>query len=183
MDVGTHTHLRVTYRPQAGFILVSILLLLGILSLSAWVAVEQSQFSYKINDARSAQIRARQYSEEGRLAGLKKLQKMLADTPQDIDAQYSDLPIDRIKKDGLQAFLSTQSAHAHAEIFLRTLPAAVIKSGTSLSQNMAYAGLGSGVGRYGSMSRYYELRAKGTVQARESDIAVWTASDIRIMPE
>ncbi len=168
---------------QAGFVLMSILLLLSILSVSAFVAVEQSQLSYKINHARVAQMKARQISEDGRLAGLQQLEFLLADKNQTIHQQYSNQVADRFKNDGLKHLLSLNDGNAKAEVFLQALATKMLKNGTSLAQNMGYSGVGSGLGSLGSFSTHYELRAQGVVLDKGNDVEVWTASDFRFIPQ
>ena len=81
----------------SGFVLVTILLLLSILSVSALIAVEQSQLSYKINHARIAQMQARQIAEDGRLLGLKRLESLLADQKHNTHKHYAKPAFDRLK--------------------------------------------------------------------------------------
>ena len=171
------------FQRSSGFVLVTILLLLSILSVSALVAVEQSQLSYKINHARVAQMKARQISEEARLLGLKKLNFLLADKKLNTHQQYANSVTDRIKKDSLKHFISVKEVDAEADVYLQTLPTQLLKNGVSLSQNMAYSGLGSGLGSQGSYVTNYELRAQGKALDQGHAVEVWTASDFRFVPK
>lgn len=182
-----HFFYKIDYEPSlkraSGFVLVTILLLLSILSVSALVAVEQSQLSYKINHARIAQMKARQISEDGRLFGLKQLKILLGDKTHDFHQVYAHPPIDRLKRNGLKHLLSLKEADAEVDVYLQTLPTEMLKNGVSLSQNMNYSGLGSGLGSHGSYSTNYELRARGKALDQGYSVDVWTASDFRFFPK
>lgn len=167
----------------SGFVLVTILLLLSILSVSALIAVEQSQLSYKINHARIAQMQARQIAEDGRLLGLKRLESLLADQKHNTHKHYAKPAFDRLKKNGLKHLLSVKEPYAQADIFLQALPTKILTNGVSLSQNMAYSGLGNGLGSQGSYSMHYELRAHGRARNKDNYVDVWTASDFMFIPK
>lgn len=168
---------------NSGFVLVTVLLLLSILSVSALIAVEQSHLSYKINHARIAHMQARQISEDGRLLGLKRLKSLLADTKQNTHMHYAKPVFDRVKKDGLKHFLSVKEPSAQVEVSLQALPTKLLKNGVSLSQHMAYSGLGNGLGSQGSYSMHYELRAHGRALDKNNYVDVWTASDFMFIPK
>lgn len=173
-------------KNSTGFILITVMLLLTILSLSAYVAIEQSQFSYKVNNARTSKVKARQVSEDVRLIALNKLITMLKNNELKLGSDSSNKTLSRYKKTGLELFLSLNRNYtdqaARAEVYVKKLPAQTIKQGVSLVQNMAYSGLGMGLGRYSSFAARYELRAKGVARNNERDVEFWTASDIRLMP-
>lgn len=63
-----------------GFVLITVMLLLTILSLSGFVAFEISQFNYKTNQARFTQMHARHISEEARLLAKDELESLLLNT-------------------------------------------------------------------------------------------------------
>jgi hypothetical protein len=174
-------------KKDKGFVLILVMLLMMILSLSAFVAVEQSQLSYKSNNARLAQIKARQISEDGRLIAINKLESLLRDNKLKIDDLASDKPIsdsllESLKMEGFEHFLSTSKKNSSADIYIKELPNQQLKNGVSLSQNMAYSGLGKGLGNHGSFSSRYELRSKGVSNDKGHDVVFWTASDYRFMP-
>lgn len=157
-------------KRNQGFILIMVLLLLTILSLSAFVAVEQSQFSYKANHTRLAKLKARQISEDGRLMAINKLTTLLKENKLDTNTN------------GLKIFTSFSQDASRAEVYLKELPVQVLKTGMSLNQNMAYSGLGMGLGNHGSFSTRYELSAKGVVKNKGRDVIFWTASDYQFVP-
>jgi hypothetical protein len=183
MIARAYIHRQITGKQKSkGFILIIVMLLLTILSLSAFVAVEQSQFSYKANHARISKIKARQLSEDARLSGLHKLLTLLKNNEFNLVNDLATTSSGRYKKEGLKHFLALKNNNARADVFLRKLPAQVLKNGVSLTQNMAYSGLGAGLGRSGSFSTRFELRAKGLTRDKGREVTFWTASDYRFMP-
>lgn len=167
---------------ENGFVLVTVLLLMTILSLSAFVAVEQSQFSYKTNNARIAQIRAKQISEDARLTAIAKLDALLEGSELKIENLTSVKSLDNLKTQGLKRLSSMTQNRERADVYLKEFPAQLLKNGVSLSQNMAYSGLGMGLGTQGSFSAHYELRAKGISTNKGREVVFWTASDYRFVP-
>ncbi|MFT6031416.1 MAG: type II secretory pathway pseudopilin PulG [Oleiphilaceae bacterium] len=174
-------------KKEKGFVLILVMLLITILSLLAFVSMEQSQLSYKSNNARLAQIKARQISEDARLMAINKLESLLQNNNLKInvptsDMSLSDKPSKSIKSGGLQHFFSVSHKHTRADVYIKELPNQQFKNGVSLSQNMAYSGLGLGLGSYGSFSARYELRSKGVSSDNGYDVVFWTASDYRFIP-
>lgn len=165
------------YKSASGFVLITVLLLLSILSVTAFVAVEQSQLTFKVNHARVAQVKARQVSENGRLKGVEELQFLLNNKYQNKQHFFTHNTIDRMRSDGLKHFLHLSNGDTEANIFLQTLPSRALKEGVSLSQHMAYAGVGSGLGSQGSFSSHYEIRSQGRAMDKGHYVDVWTASD------
>ena len=128
-------------------------------------------------------MKARHISEQGRLAGLSKLESILSDSSQDIHQQYSANVNDRFKNDGLKHLLSLNNGYIKADVFVQALPSQLLKSGVSISQGMTYSGIGSGLGVHGSFSTHYELRAQGLAIDKGNEVEVWTASDFRFVPK
>lgn len=173
---------------QQGFILVAALLLLSILSFSALLAMERSQFSLKVNKSRLAHIEARHHAETARLKAVALLEASLA------EQNNQNLPVlinvvnqarnqsSRFDKEGLPLFVTFNQADLRAEVFVQPLPTRLSTQGVSLTENMAYQGLGKGLGQQGSFSKFYEVRAKGLTRDRQGSLAYWSASDYRFVP-
>lgn len=169
-------------QKEAGFILIMVMLLLTILSLSAFVAVEQSQFSYKVNHTRVSKMKARNISEDARLSALNKLVSLIQNNDLTIENSQINKALDRYKKEGIRHFLSVNHKSERAEVYVKQLPVQALKNGVSLVQNMAYSALGMGLGNQESFAARYELRAKGIAHDKGSDVTFWTASDYRFTP-
>tara|TARA_R110002167_G_scaffold293739_4_gene498381 strand:- start:272 stop:829 length:558 start_codon:yes stop_codon:yes gene_type:complete len=183
MDERSNLQRHVTnYKSNKGFILIMVLLLLTTLSLSAFVAVEQSQFSYKVNHARVSKLKARQISDDARLAAINKLVFMLKNDDLKIGDGSIKKSLSRYKKDGLWHFLSLNQNDKSADVYVKKLPTQTLKNGVSLLQSMAYSSMGLGLGNQGSFSVRYEVRAKGIAQDKGSEVTFWTASDYRFTP-
>lgn len=184
-----------------GFILITVLLLLSILSLSAYLAIERSQFSIKANHNRLSHLQARHYAEESRRLAVPLLQALVFE--QDPPAVMTKgmtlhaLPSllnplssvattagtqQRIQKNALLPFLSIRQTTLNGEVFVQALPSQLNTQGVSLVQHMAYQGPGQGLGSKGSFSKLYELRAKGLVLSRGTELSYWSASDYRFVP-
>lgn len=171
----------ITNKKDRGFILIMVMLLLTILSLSAFVAIEQSQFSYKVNHARVSKMKARNISEDARLSGLNSLVSLIQNNDLNIDNSQINKALDRYKKEGISHFLSVNHNSERADVYIKQLPVQAIK-GVSLVQNMAYSALGIGLGNQESFTARYEIRAKGIAQDKGSEVTFWTASDYRFTP-
>tara|TARA_R110001592_G_scaffold66678_1_gene204835 strand:+ start:10911 stop:11474 length:564 start_codon:yes stop_codon:yes gene_type:complete len=170
------------HNKSKGFVLVLVMLLMTILSLSAFIAVEQSQFSYKSNNGRITQIKARQISEDARLDAIKKLDTLLKDNELKMENLTSTEPLDRLKTQGFKQLFNISHTNSKAEVYLKELPTQLLRSGVPLSQNIAYSGLGLGLGSHGSFSARYELLAKGIANDKGREVTFWTASDYRFTP-
>jgi type II secretory pathway pseudopilin PulG len=185
-----------TVRLQRGFILITVLLLLGILSLSAYLAIERSQFSLKTNHNRQIYMQAQHHAEESRLTALPLLQAMLKspqnslpkipgvqyDAVTDILSPQSFQTQNRSQKIALIPFLKVERAPIKGEVSLLPLPAQLNTGGVALNQHMAYQGVGQGLGAAGSVLRFFEVRARGIVDIRGTEVSYWTASDYRFVP-
>ena len=169
-------------KKHQGFVLIMVMLLLSILSLSAFVDIEKSQFSYKVNHARLAKIKARQISEDARLRAITKLDALLRANEIKIGNTDSVSSSDETENESLKRFTRMNQNNLKAEVYYKALPTQVLKNGVSLSQNMAYSSIGMGIGSQGSFSTYYELRAKGVSKNNGHDVFFWTASDYRFTP-
>lgn len=190
-----------------GFVLITVMLLLTILSLSGFVAFEISQFTYKTNQARFTQMHARHISEEARLLAKDELESLLlnklnepitdsnalndskgsANLIMSMDDLEKTLQIkspeaSRFEKQGLEPFLEISKVNSSAIVYIQAFPTQMIKNGTELSQHMAYSREGQGLGGRGSFSKNYELRAKGVTRHKGNDVIFWSASDYRFIP-
>ncbi len=170
------------YKREKGFVLVMVMLLMTILSLSAFVAIEQSQLSYKTNNGRVAQTRARQNSDSARLNSLNQLETLLKNTSVNLEQNAATKSLGKLKTSGFSLLASQNLNHGKAEVYYKALPIQVLKNGASMSQAMAYSGLGAGLGSHGTFSTHYELRAKGISSVKGQDVVFWTASDYRFIP-
>jgi len=181
---------------ERGFILITVLLLLGILSLSAYLAIERSQFSLKTNHNRMAHLQARHNAEQSRLIALPILHALLLEQEKSaLAAQGVTISAspslfntpgataqNRFQKAALFPLLSINQAELKGEVFVQALPSQLNTQGVSLMQHMGYQGPGQGLGTAGSFSRFYELRAKGSVDSRGTELNYWSASDYRFVP-
>jgi hypothetical protein len=183
-------------QSDGGFILVTVLLLLSILSLSAYLAIERSQFSLKTNHNRIAHLQARHNAEESRLIALPILHALLLDrdksalaapgvtinaSPNLLNAPGANAQT-RLQKAALFPLLSIKQAELKGELFVQALPSQLNTQGVSLTQHMAYQGAGQGLGAAGSFSKFYELRSKGSMNYRGAELSYWSASDYRFVP-
>lgn len=166
-----------------GFVLVTVMLFLTVLSMSAFVAVEQSQFSYKVNSARIAKIKARAASEQARLTSLSRLEKLLESEEINTIKIEPLSSTEKYNMTGLRLLLTRNEQDARAEVYVKELPIQIINNGVSLSQHSGYLGLGSGMGSFGSFARHFEVLSKGLVNEKGRDLSVWTASDYRYVPD
>lgn len=171
----------ITNKNDRGFILIMVMLLLTTLSLSAFVAVEQSQFSYKVNHARVSKIKARNISEDARLSAVNRLVSLIQNNDLNIGNNQINNLLDRYKKEGISHFISVNHNSERAEVYVKPLPVQAI-NGVSLVQHMAYSALGMGLGNQESFAAHYEIRAKGIAQDKGSEVTFWTASDYRFTP-
>ena len=183
---------------ENGFILITVLLLLSILSLSAYLAVERSQFSLKTNHNRQAHFQAQHYAEESRLLALPILHALLTEqlTKQNNTALAgqgvtlnstqgllnTSTTQSRLQKAALIPLLNIRQADLQGEVFVQALPSRLNTQGVSLTQHMAYQGPGQGLGGAGSFANFFELRAKGIVASRGTELTYWSASDYRFVP-
>lgn len=181
---------------ERGFILITVLLLLGILSLSAYLAIERSQFSLKTNHNRMAHLQARHNAEESRLIALPLLHALLLEqdkpslivqgvtmsTSLNLFNTSGTTAQTRLQKAALFPLLSINHAELKGEVFVQALPSQLNTQGVSLTQHMAYQGAGQGLGTVRSFSKFYELRAKGSVDSRGTELSYWSASDYRFVP-
>ena len=169
-------------KTGSGFILITVLLLLSILSMTAFLAVERSQFSLRTNSNRLAYLEAKHHAEESRRMALPLLDAQLREQPLDLQAlpgvqlhtNVSRLSTaantNRRYKASLSPLLSIRQAELQGEVFVLALPGQLNTQGVSLVQHRAYQGAGQGLGTAASFSRYFELRAKGIAQAEGVEI-------------
>lgn len=182
---------------QQGFILITVMLLLGLISLSAKLAFDLSQLAYQSNHARWAQIEARHQSENARLEAVELLEAMLLhqaySSREGLNTQLDVVDLvartstassekERYQKDGLLPFVQSTTQHGRSEVFIQAFPSQVMTAGTGLAQHMSYEREGLGVGNKASFSRSYELRSKGSAFLKGHELAFWTASDFRFIP-
>jgi len=172
----------IKHEKGRGFILIMVMLLLTILSLSAFVAIEQSQFSYQVHHARVSKMKARNISDDARLSALNRLVSLIQNNDLNIGNRQINKALDRHKKEGISHFLSVNHNSERAEVYVKQLPVQALKNGVSLVQNMAYSSLGMGLGNHESFAARYEIRAKGIAQDKGSEVTFWTASDYRFTP-
>lgn len=185
------------HNQHQGFVLITAILLLSVLTLSGFMAFELSQFSYKTNHARLAQIKARHSSEDARLIAVEKLESILRNQASDLNESINVLSSrdeliamkatilsesERYQKDGLIPFLEIVGDGTKSSVYIQEFPVEVVSSGAGLAQHMAYAGDGLGLGGSLSFAKYYEIRAKGVARLKDKELAFWSASDFRFVP-
>ncbi len=183
-------------RSASGFILVTVLLLLAILSFSAFIAMERSQFSLKIMQSRQASSQALHRSEQVRYRALPMLEALLS--AQDTVSQHEKgqqpgkpallVPATQTAQQGSlrqqhgDLLLAIDLPELKGEVYVRALPAQINTHGVAIAQHMAYQGAGKGLGSSESFSKLYELRARGVSLSRGEEVSYWTASDYRFIP-
>lgn len=177
-----------------GIVLVTVLLLLSILSMSAYLAVERSQFSIRTNSNRLALLQAQYNAEESRRMALPILHDQLAEQQRhtktvsgvQLHTNVTKLPMsanaNRQEKASLVPLLRIQQSELQGAVYIMALPVSLNTQGVSLAQHRAYEGAGQGLGSEASFSKYFELRAKGIAQSRGKEVSYWNASDYRYVP-
>lgn len=179
---------------EQGFILITVLLLVSILSMSAYLAMERSQLSLRTNQSRLAYHQAKYNAEESRRMALPIIQAQLIEQtikPQamsgiqlntNVSKLISTANPNRLNKASLIPFMSVQQADIQGEVFILALPGRLNTQGVSVVQHRAYQGPGQGLGSAASFSRFFELRAKGIAHSRGKEVSYWNASDYRFVP-